>query len=84
MKTEESVNIELEEKKLKSYINKNELKKNSENSNALLIPVPENGIKQLEDKNEKKRIQWTNYFEYMLSVTGFVIDLGNVINHFYY
>ena len=64
--------IELEEKKIK----KRDFEKN-ENLNRLLLTTNENNVTTF--KIHKKRIQWSNYFEYMLSVTGFVIDLGNVI-----
>jgi hypothetical protein len=69
---EKLVTLELIEKKIK----KKEFEKN-ENLNSLLLPTNENTATNLNNQ-KKKRIQWSNYFEYMLSVTGFVIDLGNV------
>ena len=29
-------------------------------------------------ESESERMRWSNHFEYVLSVVGFVIDLGNV------
>lgn len=44
--------------------------------NADLLSNTEKDQKVVEKESE--RAQWSNYVEYMLSVIGFVIDLGNV------
>ena len=45
------------------------------------LPKAKNGEVDIERASESgsQRLQWSNHIEYVLSVVGFVIDLGNVI-----
>ena len=73
---EESVKIEIKDEKC------NFIRGNADLSQSCvknIEPEKETFLKSSSMKeNEINRLQWNNYFEYMLSVTGFVIDLGNV------
>ncbi len=52
------------------FIEQNVSKRSSEAANEIL----ELNVTQ----NQEERLRWSNGFEYLLSILGFVIDLGNV------